>query len=297
MKRYILTLGVIFGALTVTAQQLPQFTQYFLNDFIINPGVTGTKDAWIGQSNNRYQWVGIQDAPRTYILSANGPFSDYNMGLGGYFFSDIAGHTRRTGFAGSYAYHLKVADDIKLGMGLNFGATRWLIDGSAIQTKDTEDPAFSRGTQSTWVPDAGVGFHLYAKEFWVGISAPQIIGNKLKFFDDYTQTQARLARHYFFNAGYNYQMLDELVLQPSVFVKYIDPLPVQFDATLRVIYDDFIWAGFSYRMDDAVGVMLGVDFQNNLRFGYSYDIPTSDINPYTTGSHELMLGIRFKERD
>jgi type IX secretion system PorP/SprF family membrane protein len=85
MKRviYILVVMLVFASL-LEAQQLPQFTNYMINDYVINPALSGTKDYFEVQSNNRYQWVGITDAPRTYVLSANGPYKSKNMGYGGY---------------------------------------------------------------------------------------------------------------------------------------------------------------------------------------------------------------------
>ena len=277
-------------------QQVPQYTQYFLNDFTINPGVTGTKNAWYAQTNARYQWVGIRDAPRTVILNANGPIEGLNMGVGGYLFSDVVGPTRRTGISGSYAYHLKLSKDIKLGMGLSLGATNWRIDGAAISLQDEADLALGSNMRGIWVPDAGVGLHLYSDDFWIGVSAPQVLGNELRFSSELTENMARLERHYFFTAGYNFEVSDDFTIQPAFFIKYIEPLPIMYDVTLRGLYKDIFWAGVAYRVDESVGAMVGIQIQDNLLFGYSYDVPTGALSPFTTGSHELMIGFKFKKR-
>lgn len=74
MKKYIaIILGCIGFSLNSTAQQLPQFTQYQLNDYVINPAVAGSRPYFEAKSNNRYQWEGITDAPRTFTLGINGP--------------------------------------------------------------------------------------------------------------------------------------------------------------------------------------------------------------------------------
>lgn len=291
----LLVLGCLLGTAAM-AQQLPQYTQYFLNDFTINPAVAGTKDAWVAQSNNRFQWVGITDAPRTYVLSLNGPIRYYNMGIGGYVFNDITGPTRRAGASVAYAYHIPITEEIKLGLGLTFGVLSFAIDGSQISLQDQADVAMSNLNQQVIEPDAGAGLHLYSDKFWFGASAPQLLNNDVQFFEDYDETTARLTRHYFLTAGYNFEVVDDLVLQPSVFVKYVDPLPVQFDATLRAIYKNTVWAGVSYRMDDVIGFMMGYNYNDNLMIGYSYDMATSGIQDHTTGSHEVMLGIKFQDK-
>ena len=278
------------------AQQLPQYTQYFLNDYVMNPAIGGTKGSWIAGLNTRYQWVGIQDAPRTYILSLHGPVRNTRVGVGGYVFSDVTGPTRRTGASFSYAYHLPLNDDLNLSMGINGGVLQFVIDGSKINMKNAYDVALSNAVQSVILPDAGAGLHLYSDDFFVSFSAPQLLGSKVQFFENYEQTEARLARHYFLAGGYNFEVVDKFTIQPSVFMKYVEPTPIQFNATLRLVYDEFLWVGASYRSEDAVGFMIGYTLQDNISFGYSYDMPISDIQNFSTGSHEVMLGIRFRNR-
>ncbi len=295
LELYI-TFAVLFVSAVAIGQQLPQYTQYFLNDYAINPAVGGSNPYWRASMNNRYQWVGIQDAPRTHVVSLHGPVRNTRVGLGGYAFADITGPTRRTGASFSYAYHLPISEDIKLSMAVSGGVLQFAMDASKITTKVSSDIALSNGNQSVTLPDAGAGLYLYSDDFFVGFSAPQLLGNRVQFFEDYSETKGRLARHFFFSAGYNFPVVDNFKLQPSVFIKYVEPTPVQFDAAIRGIYADQVWAGLSYRSEDAIGIMFGYMFQSNLSIGYSYDMPTSDIQSHTNGTHELMFGIRFRNR-
>ena len=80
-----------------SAQQLPVFTQYIFNKYVFNPAVTGTEDNFSATANYRYQWQGITDAPRTYILSLHGPHKFKNFGLGGALYTDVTGPTSKTG--------------------------------------------------------------------------------------------------------------------------------------------------------------------------------------------------------
>lgn len=295
MKKIIMTLVVVFASLGVMAQQLPQYSQFFLNKFILNPGATGVDEHWEAQLINRLQWVGMNEAPRTHILSSNGPLRNDKMGLGGEIFSDITGPTRRTGFSFSYGYKIRLSDDIKLGMGLKFGGLQYATDASQITLQNQGDVALSDLPQSVFVPDAGFGFHLYSESFYVGASMPQILGNKLQFFENYNSTEAALARHIFMYAGYKFKVVDDVVIEPAIMAKWVDPTPVSFDANIRVIYKDMAWVGFSYRMNDATAVMAGFTINQSLVFAYSFDMPTSDIKTVTSGSHEIMIAIRFRE--
>src|SRR3954467_14060469 len=101
IRRVYLTVFLITAAFGF-AQQLPQYSQYMLNEMAINPAVAGRDDFAEVRSNNRQQWLGITDAPRTYMLTLQGPIKDKNMGLGMNIYTDIVGPTRRTGISFSY---------------------------------------------------------------------------------------------------------------------------------------------------------------------------------------------------
>src|SRR5688572_25102725 len=138
-KRPLLLFAAIALACNAWAQQLPQLTQYQFNDYVFNPAVAGSRPFFELRSGHRYQWVGIQDAPRTFTLSAATPLGE-KMGVGGYIFTDHVGPTRRTGFQLSYAYHLRLTGDLKLSMALSAGLLQFLIDGSKITFHDPGDP-------------------------------------------------------------------------------------------------------------------------------------------------------------
>ncbi len=293
MRKYIL-ISFLFVAFGLKAQQLPQFTQYMLNDYVLNPAIGGSKSHFIAQGNQRMQWVGVTDAPRTFVFSLHGPLQSQKVGLGGFIFSDITGPTRRTGAKFSYAYHFKVSDKIKMGLGLSAGVLQFILDGSKLDLAVQNDLALSNAQQSVVVPDAAAGLYLYSDDFFVSLSAPQLINTKLQFFEDYENTLSRLAQHYYGMAGYNFR-ISEFLIQPSVLVKFVDPL-IQFEGGLKVEYDELIWLGGNFRQDDGLGVMLGYNINQNFSFAYSYDIPLYSYSRYSNGSHEVVLRINFLER-
>lgn len=297
MRRFIHIFIVAFGLSgIVIAQQLPQFTNYMINDYVINPALSGTKDYFEVKSNNRYQWVGITDAPRTFTLSANGPYKSKNMGYGGYVFTDITGPTRRIGLTLSYAYHLKINDTYKLSLGLNGGLLQFSVDGSKITLRDQNDLALSSGVQSVIVPDFGFGAMLRHDKFYAGVSVPQLYQSKLKFFDYTTSTLSKLATHFYVMGGYKYDLNDKIRLEPSVLIKYVSPAPVKIDIGVRAIYKEMMWAGVAYRTKDAITALVGYTYQNYLTFAYAYDMTTTNLRNYSTGTHEIMFGLRFNNK-
>lgn len=279
------------------AQQLPQYTQYMLNDFVLNPAIAGRSDYWEAKSNNRYQWVGIPDAPRTYILSMQGPLKNLHMGLGGTVYTDIVGPTRQTGISLSYAYHIKLGAKCKLSFGVSGGMVQYAVDGSQITTHDAGDPLMTQNYQSVIVPSIGGGVYFYSKKLSISLGFPQIYQSNLKFFADQISNHSTLATHFYGLVSYKFNLGSDFVLEPAVLVKYVSPAPVQIDGGLKLTYNKTIWIGANYRSDystpDAVSALLGYMFKNWLMFAYSYDYSITPIRKYNSGTHEVMLGIRF----
>jgi len=61
----------------------------------------------------------------------------------------------------------------------------------------------------------------------------------------------------------------------------------------NVLYRERIWLGLGYRTGDALVAMAEYQVSPQLRIGYAYDMTTSRLRSYTTGSHEVMLGLDF----
>ncbi len=294
MRRQLYITALLLAvSLSGWAQQIPQYSQYMMNSYVLNPAITGMNDFWEVKSNNRLNWVGITDAPRTFVMSAHGPFRKQNMGMGVSIFSDVTGPTSRTGMHLSYAYHLKLSESLRLGMGLSMGLLQFRIDGTKVDLYQQNDPAFPQAMMSAYTADATFGLNLYHRNFQVGFSAPQLIGNRLEFDNAEGDGSAALARHYMLMGAYTFRAGD-FGFMPNLLIKYVHPVPPQFDAGLRIDFRDQFWVGAVYRHDDAVSFLAGLLYRDFLMFGYSYDMSTSNLRNYSDGSHEVMLGIRFR---
>lgn len=298
--KHITVLALLFVATGTFAQQLPQYSQYMFNDFVMNPAIAGRNNYWEAKSNNRYQWVGITDAPRTYILSLQGPFRNLKMGIGGTIFTDIVGPTRRTGFNMAYAYHLKLNSTYKLSFGLNAGILQYSVDGSKITPHDAGDPIMSPNYQSALAPDLGAGTYLYSDKLTVSLGFPQFYQANIKFFNYQTTKNSLLAQHFYGLAGYKIHVSDDFVVEPMTLVKYVAPTPLELDLGTKVSYQQKVWVGFNYRgyaasgfKSEAATFLIGYVFKDWMVFGYSFDYTLSPLRKYNTGTHEVMLGLRF----
>ncbi len=276
------------------AQQLPLYSQYYFNDYAVNPAVGGTKSYIDARSNHRYQWQGVTDAPRTYTLSVHGPLKKGNAGLGAFLFTDNVGPTRRTGAQFSYTYKLKITQRIKLAVALSGGILEWKLDAHKINLYDPNDKVIVNGVMRTLVPDAKFGLHLYNSKWFLGFAAPNILQSKLRFDNGALYTGlSKLKHHYLLTGGYKFRVAKDFQVEPSFIVKYVNPAPIQFDFMGRIIWKEKIWLGGVYRTMDAASLLIGLTYRENISFGYAYDFTTSNLRNYSTGTHELFIGLKF----
>lgn len=291
MKRLSIILVSFFCLQIAEAQQVQQFTQYFLSGFAFNPAFAGSEENFEALASHRSQWSGITDAPRTYFLGLHAPDKSGKMGFGGSLFTDVAGPTRRTGIQGAYSYQLKVSEQSKVSLGASFGLTQFAIDGTQITLREDNDQALTNSMQAELKPDASFGALWYGENFHLGISATQLFNNELDLFQG--DTEGRMALHYFLSGGYKFKVSEVFEIEPFALVKYVAPLEPQIDISTRILYKGNLWLGGSYRTSDAAAIFAGYEIMDYLTLGYSLDFTTSELRNYSNGTHEIFLGVRF----
>ena len=291
--KYLIIAVCSLSLFNVKAQQLPTFSQFLFNDYAYNPAIAGSKPYFDVKSGHRYQWVGLADAPRTYSLTVNGPTKNLKMGVGAFLYTDHVGPTRRTGLQGSYSYQLNLSESIRLSLGASFGISEWKLDGHKINTYSPNDPVIIDGVMQTIVPDAKFALYLYHENWNFGVSAPNILQSKLKFNEGTNTGLSKLENHYYVHGGYRFNVSEDIQIEPTVLVKYVQAAPVQADLMAKVTYKNQVWMGLAYRTSDAASAMIGYLFRENLVIGYSYDFTTSNLKNYSSGTHELLIGVRF----
>jgi len=269
-----------------------------LNQYIINPAYTGLNDYFVASTNYRNQWVGIEDAPRTYALTVHGPGKSGKYGLGGSLYNDVTGPTSKSGMYLSYAYHFQVSPTQNVSMGISGGIMQYKVDGTKITVFDPGDQVLSNSRLTTLVPDFGWGVYWHQKDkFYLGLSTPQFIQSRISFLENNIKSPSILTIHYFLNGGYTFDLGDNFDIEPSFLTKYSYPTDVQVDIGARVIFRKFLWVGGVFRTDDAVSAIIGFSTPNDqLDFGYSYDLTTTNLSNYNFGTHELMVTAKFGKK-
>jgi len=320
--------GIILGLLvllarTVEAQQVPQYSQYLRNQYLVNPGAAGVYDFTDVTIGGRMQWLGFDDAPKTSYLYvstvlskrskvrynpalrvSNGPIRNPKVktgklkhALGGQVIADQYGAFRQLKFAGTYALHLPVTKNYNLSLGTSVGISNrtFLAEKAEVLSSILGtgiDPAYQTyiddgSGQNTMDIDAGLYF--YSDKLFLGVSASQLTQDLVRFGNTLTNFDPGI--HVQVTAGYKFGITDNLTLMPAVLVKQVSPSPISIDGSLQVEYKEWLWAAATYRHEDAISMMVGLNISRKFKFGYSYDLNISRLNSYSSGGHEVVLGL------
>lgn len=324
MRKLCTILGSLLLLKTAVAQQQPQYTQYLINNYILNPAITGIENYTDVKISHRHQWVGLQDAPVTTYLTIHKPLGkkddrttptsfdmpgenprgrnflqDYEAaqphhGIGLKILNDRTGPLNR--FAGyvSYAYHIGISAQTSIAAGFEAGVRNISLNRNKLDfgAANPIDPAvYNSGEINSLKPDFGAGIWVYSADYFIGVSAQQIIPQKIYFSDNRVkQETGKLVPHLFATAGYRFLLDEDISMIPSVMLKYVQPTPAQLDINTKFQYRDLLWVGVGYRLKDGFNAMAGVNVSNTFNVSYSYDYTTSALNTITKGTHEIVLG-------
>jgi len=292
---FIFTL-LLFQA-SVRGQSDAQISQYMFFMETYNPSVlTNSNDNTVNLVGlNRWQWVGIPNAPQTTFFAINAPISSFlnqKQGLGIAFVIDKLGIFSSKSVNFQYALRFKINDDF-LSCGLNAGFVSQVIYGDSVHQVVSDyhvpvgsDLAIPSQTVTSDVVDFGVGATYLSKYYYIGLSVLHLFEPILSF-DDYVKSY--IGRTAYFTCGYTIPLDNSrYIFKPSMLIKS-DFISFQTDLSFRVEKDSKYWAGLSWRLQDAIVFFAGVNFMNGLFVGYSYDLSTTRIIAYSFGSHEILL--------
>lgn len=297
MKKYILFVFAICVYAITNAQQLPQFTSYQLSPYLYNPAYAGVDGYTQLNTVIREQWSGINRAPETKSISMYGPLRNEKMALGGVVISDKLGAESKNGFQLSYAYHLRLKNDLSLSLGLSGGLMQYKLDNTVINPYDIGDPVFSVPGLTDVVPNASFGMYLYTENYYLTLAVPQLLNSSFSALDEFDGEllEGSLVNHYYLGGGYQHEINDQWDIEPSLLVKMIPQAPIQFEISSKFTYNDILWASLGYRYNESALLYLGYDINDQFYFAYGHDFVTSGLNTVSSGTNEFKLGMRFNK--
>tara|TARA_R110002049_G_scaffold1498_5_gene11642 strand:- start:4946 stop:5881 length:936 start_codon:yes stop_codon:yes gene_type:complete len=275
------------------AQQLPQFTQYMYNTISINPAYAGSRETLSIVGLHRSQWVGLDGAPTTQTLSVHTPMQNEKVGLGLSFINDELGYENFSYLYGDFSYTIPVGLKTKLAFGLKAGFTQYNIDRELLTDPTVVTDHFFDDVSNRFSPNMGIGAFLHTDRWYLGLSAPRILNTDYNKGKQGTLDYVALERiSYYFTGGYVFDLSNTTKFKPAMLMKATNGAPLSFDITANFLFNDVFWLGGSYRINEsaaALGAIADFQISKQLRIGYAYEYPLSELRAYTSGTHEILL--------
>lgn len=313
LKRNIGSIAVIIVLLMGSkawGQQHPFYSQYMLDKFLVNPAVAGANGITTVNFISRQQYVGLENAPNTFTLNAQSRLLDDSyilrkmklrkrenkksrsgrVGIGGSIYTDRNGIMQRTGFQGTYAYHLNLNNKWQVSGGLSILGYQFRVNDDGVPLSDQGDPLLNGSRRSFFIPDASVGAFVTNGIFYGGVTFTDLLGSSLKIGNEIAVEYSTL-RKFNLLAGHKFSLSPSFTIEPSLLFQGTRT-NLALDINVRAFYTDYYWAGISYRSNNSMVAMLGGRF-DIFYLGYAYDIDMGLVRSYSAGSHEVVFGVRI----
>ena len=284
----------MFLAISAFAQQEPLFTQYYVNNMVINPAVSGSKAYNPLIIQTRQQWLGFKGAPLTSNISYNGILNNRSA-MGGYLMFDKAFPTTQATLHLNYAYHIPLDyEKVNLSFGLGSKVMYHNLDFNIDDLPVGYDQAFSASSYDKVLGDASSGVYLYGDNFYTGFSVSNMFQSSFNTPVSGSAYSNIELRNYYGMGAYVFKIINnDWQLEPSFLIRKMQFQSSITDLTTRVIYLKNTWAGLTYRTNGTAIFAFGFG-ANNINISYSYDHTfIGEIMKYTYGTHELGISFRI----
>ena len=289
MKK-IISLSICLLSLVSYSQQTPQRNLYGYNKYAINPAYAGASGCTQINFSHLNQWVKVEGAPLTSMISANGLLGK-SMGIGGQVLVDQIGMIQQVSAMGSLSYGVTIGKTHNIRLGASIGYNQYRIDASDAIAFDEEDPIIEGGEQAGGTVNSNIGILYRWKNLEISIGSQQLIQStsNMSFsgIDGFG-----LRRHLNGLIAYNQTIGDDWMLTPSIYTKGTNN-GYQLDINADASYKKHISGGIGYRTSVGLIARAGIQVQDLFFIGYAYETPMSNIASYSSGSHEILLGIKF----
>ena len=286
MKTKIILIAILISQALCFAQQDSQYTQYMYNTVNVNPAYAGSRETLSVFLLHRNQWVGLDGAPVTNNVSLNTPIGDSNFGLGFSIINDKIGPTTENQISADLAYFIQISENYKLSLGMKGTANLFNLDVNKLNIYDQNDPQF-QNLNSDFTPNVGAGVYLFSENTYFGVSVPNLF--ETKHFDDNSVAITREKMHYYVIGGHVFDISPSLKFKTAFLTKIVEGAPLQADITANFLINDKLTLGAAYRWSAAISGLIGFQISESWFIGYGYDMETTKLSNYNSGSHEIFL--------
>jgi type IX secretion system PorP/SprF family membrane protein len=295
MKKKIISFIMMLLALVSYGQQDAQFTHYMYNTININPAYAGSRGAMSIFVLHRTQWLGLDGAPTTNAASINTPISNSNLGLGVSFVNDKIGPTNENTISADLSYTIPTSENFKLSFGMKATANMFNLNVNKLNPVDQGDPKF-QNLRNVFTPNIGAGIYYHSDQAYLGLSVPNFI--QTNRYGDNEVAIFKEKMNFYLIGGYVLDLSYNLKFKPAFLTKLVQGAPLQVDVSGNFYINEKFTLGLAYRWSAAMSAMVGFQVTDAMYIGYGYDLETTNLDNYNSGSHEFFLRYEiFKNND
>ena len=295
MKTKIVSFIIMLLTVVSYGQQDAQFTQYMYNTININPAYAGSRGVMSIFALHRTQWVGLDGAPTTNAVSINTPINNSNLGLGVSFVNDKIGPTNENTISTDLSYTIPTSENFKLSFGMKATANLFNLNANKLNPIDQGDSQF-QNLRNVFTPNIGAGIYYHSDKAYVGLSVPNFI--QTNRYSDNEVAISKEKMNYYLIGGYVFDISDNIKFKPAFLTKLVEGSPLQVDVSANFMFVDKVVVGVAYRWSAAMSAMVGFQVTDGMYIGYGYDLETTNLDNYNSGSHEVFLRYEiFRNRE
>lgn len=297
MRTRLLIFAMMLVGMVSYSQQDAQYTQYMYNTINVNPAYAGSRGVMSIFGLHRTQWVGLDGAPVTNAFSVNSPIENTNLGVGLSFVNDRIGPTVENTISADVSYTIPVSETYKLSFGIKGTANLFSFDREKlnIPSQSQADPLL-QSLSNNFSPNVGAGAYFHSDKSYLGLSVPNFFQTKRYNDNDYAVYKERMNAYLI--GGYVFDLSPNLKFKPAFLGKMVQGAPLQLDVSGNFLINDKFVLGAAWRWSAAASLMAGFQVSDGLYIGYGYDLDTTKLAHYNSGSHEIFLRYElFKRQD
>lgn len=295
MRTKFLFFALMLTGFSAFAQQDSQFTQYMYNTININPAYAGSRGVMSVFGLHRTQWVGLDGAPVTNTASINTPINNSNLGLGVSFVNDRIGPTNENTISADLSYTVNTSETYKLSFGIKATANLFNLDINklTLEPGQSADPSLNN-LDNQFTPNLGAGIYFHSDQTYIGLSVPNFF--ETTRYDDNSVSVNKERMNFYLIGGHVFDLSYNLKFKPATLIKVTEGAPMQLDVSANFLLMDKFVLGAAWRWDAALSAMAGFQVNDGLYVGYGYDMETTRLNNFNSGSHEIFLRFELFKR-
>jgi type IX secretion system PorP/SprF family membrane protein len=286
--KYLILFLLCFTLRKSLAQDISNFTQFFVNPYTLNPSFAGIDGRNAMTLSYRKQWAGVEGGPTIANFSYHTPLkSGLNIGIN--VANDSRGILSNSGLLFTAAYSLKLSEGNFIRFGISGGGSWNTVDLAKLEDFGN-DPAIANllGNTSSVIGNAGISAHL--KTFHVGVTMPTLFTPAYVSTDAFTFTEVKPFESLIIHASNRFYFAnDKHIFEPYVVYRMNNILPSQYEVAGVFHLNHLVWVGGSYKQDFGISALGGIKVNKIFAVGASYSLANTGVNELNSPSYEIHL--------